>query len=241
MHQATGVEQVNTSAAIGIRTQDVLQLQSGLAKQLLGALLLQSGQTSQQGLGRCAGEQCAILTQQLRVILEVIEQRLEILHVEQQQALSVCHLEGGIQRGLLAIGQCQQVAQQQRPHFTERGAQGMPTLAGDVPQRDRVCLRMMIQPGHAGDALGHLALRITDGAQATQVPLHVGGKNRHASIAEQLGQMLQGHGLASPRGARNQSMAIGQAQCLGDGLSLRVSPENECISCRHLAFLLSKP
>src|SRR5690606_18278666 len=100
------------------------------------------------------------------------------------------------ERRLLAVGQLQQSAEQQRSHLAERGAQWMPALTMHVPQRHRVGLRLMIQPWHAGDTLGNLALRCTGGAQSGQITLDVSGEYRDAGIAETLHQTLQRNGLA---------------------------------------------
>jgi len=59
----------------------------------LGALLLQYCQTPQQRLAGAGGHQRRILAKQLRVITQVVEQCLEVLEVQQQQAFAVCHLE----------------------------------------------------------------------------------------------------------------------------------------------------
>ncbi|MNN74394.1 hypothetical protein D3C81_1905880 [compost metagenome] len=84
MHQATGIQQVNAPATVAVGLEDVLQLQRRFAEQRFGALLLQGRQPPQQGLGGGAGEQGAVLAQQLRVILEVVQQGLEVFQVEQQ-------------------------------------------------------------------------------------------------------------------------------------------------------------
>lgn len=64
------------------------------------------------------------------------------------------------------------------------------------------------------------------GAQATQVTLHIRGEHRDTRIAEQLGQVLQGDGLAGTGRPRHQTMAIGQAHGLRHGLAIRASPYN---------------
>ncbi|MNH22151.1 hypothetical protein D3C79_819940 [compost metagenome] len=160
------------------------------------------------------------------MILEVVEQRLEVLQVKQQQTFAIGHLEGGIERGLLAVGQLQQVAQQQRPHFAEGGAQRVAGFPGDIPQAHRVSLRCMPQPRHAGNALGHLALRRARRAQATQVAFDVGREHRHAGITEHFGKVLQGDGFASARGASYQPVAVGEAHGLMDRLAIKARPYN---------------
>ncbi|MNT48845.1 hypothetical protein D3C72_1856490 [compost metagenome] len=170
----------------------------------------------------------------MRVVLEVGKQRLEVLDIKQQQALAISHLEGGIQRRLLAVGQLQQVTQQQRPHFTQGGAQRMAGLPVNIPQVDRVCLRPMCKPRHAGDALGDFALRVTHRAQATQIAFDVGGKYGHSRITEGFGHVLQGHGLAGTRGTSHQAVTVGQAQGLSNRLSGQISAENELQRVRHV-------
>ncbi|MNE55050.1 hypothetical protein D3C80_1498690 [compost metagenome] len=83
MHQPAGVEQVDAPTAIRARPQQVFKLQCRLAKQRLGALLFQGRQPPQQGLGGGRGHQCTVFTQQLRVVLQVRQQRLEVLEVQQ--------------------------------------------------------------------------------------------------------------------------------------------------------------
>ncbi|MNQ78565.1 hypothetical protein D3C85_934800 [compost metagenome] len=234
--QAAGVEQVDAPAAVRRRLQQVLQLQRRFAEQRLRALLLEGGQLAQQGLGRLRREQRAVLAEHLGMRLQVVEQGLEVLEIEQQQAIAVGHLEGGVQRGLLAVGQLQQGAEQQRAHFAEGGAQRVAALSGHVPQGHRVGLRPVREPGHAGDALGDLALRLAGGAEAAQIALDVGGEHRHAGIAEQLGEALQGDGLAGAGGAGDQPVAVGQAQQVADGLPGRIGAEQQLTILRHLPF-----
>ena len=163
----------------------------------------------------------------------MVEQRLEVLEVQQQQAFAICHLECRVERRLLAVRQLQQAAEQQRAHFADSGAQGMTRLAMNVPQRDRIRFARVMKKGHAGDAFGHLALRVRRSAQATEVTLYIGGKYRHARITERLGQALQRDGLARAGGASNQPVAVGQAHGLGDGLVVGTGTNKELRGIRH--------
>ncbi|MNJ71728.1 hypothetical protein D3C77_683020 [compost metagenome] len=110
----------------------------------------------------------------------------------------------------------------------------MAGLAVDIPQTDRICLRPMLKPGHPGNALGHLALGIAHGAQATQVAFDIGSEYRDPGIAEGLGHVLQGHGLAGTGGAGDQAVAIGQAHGLGDRLAGKIRAEHELRRVRHV-------
>lgn len=199
-----------------------------------GALLLQRSEPAQQSLGGGRGHQRAVFAEQMRVVLQMRQQGLEVFEVQQQQAFAVGHLECCIQRCLLAVGQFQQVAQQQRPHFTEGGAQRVARQPGDIPQAHRVGLGRMPQPRHAGDAFSHLALWRTGSTQATEVAFDIGGEHRHPCVAEHLRQVLQGDGLASTGCASHQPVAVGQAHCLPDWLAIRARAYNDGRNFRHL-------
>ncbi len=84
MNQRAGIEQMDDTASVRRRLQDIFKLQCRLAEQGFRTLLLQRRQAPQQGLGRGCGEQRAVLAQHLWVSLEVGEQRLEVFQVEQQ-------------------------------------------------------------------------------------------------------------------------------------------------------------
>ena len=155
------------------------------------------------------------------------QQRLQVLQVEQQQTLAVRHLERGIEGGLLAVGQFQQGAEQQGAHLAQGGAQRVAAVALHIPQRKRIGPGLMAEPGHAGDALGDLALRLAGGAEAAQVALDVGGEHRHAGIAEGFGHTLQCDGLAGTGSACDQSVAIRQAHGLGDRLPREIGADNK--------------
>ncbi|MNC20628.1 hypothetical protein D3C75_685850 [compost metagenome] len=110
----------------------------------------------------------------------------------------------------------------------------MAGLPGNVPQAHRVSLGPVPQPGHAGDALGHLALRCTSSAQAAKVTFHIGGEHRNPRVTERFRQMLQGDGLASTRCTRYQAMAVGQPHGLPNRLAIRASAYNDGRNFRHL-------
>ncbi len=181
---------MDATATVAVRLQQVFQLQRRLAEQRLGALLLERRQAPLQGLRRGAGEQRTILAEHLGMVAQVPQQGLEILEIEQQQAFTIGHLERGVERRLLTVGQLQQVAQQQWPHLAEGGTQRMAAASLHVPQRHRISARLVPQPGHAGDAFSDLARRRTGGAQTAQVALDISGEHRDSRIAELLGQAL---------------------------------------------------
>lgn len=116
----------------------------------------------------------------------------------------------------------------------------MAGLPGDVPEAYRIGLGRVPQPGHAGDSLGHLALRRTGSTQPAQVAFDIGCEYGHPCVAERFCQVLQGHGLAGTRGARHQAMAVGQPHRLPDWLAIWASTHNYGRSFRHLCNPLLK-
>lgn len=109
-----------------------------------------------------------------------------------------------------------------------------------IPQGHRVGLWLVIQPGHAGNTLGDLALRRTGGAEATQVTFDIGREYRHTGIAESLDQTLQGHRFAGTGCARDQPVTVGQAQRLPHRLPITASTQYKLRNQRHLAILWVK-
>src|SRR3546814_12048709 len=91
-------------------------------------------------------------------------------------------LEGRVQRRLLAVGEFQQAAEQQRAHFTPGGAQRMTGFAMDIPQGHRISPRFVAKPGHAVDTPGDPALGIAGGSETAQVTPDICGEYRHAGI-----------------------------------------------------------
>jgi len=109
----------------------------------------------------------------------------------------------------------------------------MTGLPVDVPQRDRIRLGRVIQERHAGDALCDFALGVGGGTQATEVTFDIRGKYRDARITECFGQTLQRDRLACARGAGDQTVTVGQAHGLGNGLAVKTGTDKELRGVRH--------
>src|SRR5438552_4164853 len=103
----------------------------------------------------------------------------------------------------------------------------MTGLAVDIPQGHRISLRFVVEPRHPGNALGNLALRVAGRTEAAEIALDVSGKHRHASVAERLGQTLQGDGFTSTGSAGNQPVAVRQAHGLSNLLPREVGADYE--------------
>ena len=81
----------------------------------------------------------AVLARQLSGILGAGHQhRLQVVEVEQQQALVVGIAEGDVEHAFLRFVEPHQPRQQQRTHFGDRGADRVALLAVEVPEHRRV-------------------------------------------------------------------------------------------------------
>ena len=72
-----------------------------------------------------------------RVVADELQQRAQVLEVEQQQLVVVGDLERERQDAFLRLVQVEEPRQQQRTHVGDRRADRMALLAPDVPERDR--------------------------------------------------------------------------------------------------------
>ena len=66
-----------------------------------------------------------------------IQQRAQILHVDQRQAIVVGDAEGDVEHALLDVVEIEHPRQQQRAHFGDGGAHRMALLAEHVPEHGR--------------------------------------------------------------------------------------------------------
>jgi hypothetical protein len=164
--------------------------------------------------------------QSLGVISAIDEHLLQVLQVQQQQALIVGHPEGDVQYAFLRFVQAQQARQQQRPHFRNGGANRVPLLAEQIPEHYGVVgICQLTEPDIGGpfyQIFMRLVHRRSGHCHAGKIALHISHEHRNAGAAETLGHDLQCHGLAGPCGACDQAMPVGALQhhclrCLAAG------------------------
>ena len=73
----------------------------------------------------------------LVVLGDEVEQRAQILEVEQRQVAVVGDPEGDVEHAFLRVVELEQARQQQRPHLGDGGADRVALLAEQVPEHDR--------------------------------------------------------------------------------------------------------
>ncbi len=199
-----------------VALEQIVDLECGLTEELVRALALESEQLALDRADRRARD-VAIFGHQFAGVLGAGYQRLlQIIEIEQQQAVVVSIFEGDRQDAFLGVVEAEQSRQQQRPHFGNRRADRVPFFAVKIPEHRRI-----VAVGIVGDAqiLGALLDRVgvriviaAGHADARQIAFDVGEEHRDAVRAELFRDRLEGHGLARAGRPRDQPVAIGPRQ-----------------------------
>ena len=116
---------------------EVVELERRLAEEMVAAL---ASQLQQRALDRTDGllRDIAVFERQFVGPLPAMDQHgLQVVEVEKEQALLVGDVEGDGEDAFLDLVEVHQPAEQQRPHFADRGADRMALLAEQVPELDR--------------------------------------------------------------------------------------------------------
>ena len=210
-HQFIGGKHVDHAAPVAVLAQEVVDVERGLGKEFQRTLIFQHQQLPLDRADRCRRDIAVARLQVARIVADILQQRPQILEVEEQQPLLVGNAEGNVEDAFLHIVQLQQAGQQQRPHFRNGRAHGMALLAEQVPEDHRKFIGLI---GHAnvGGTLHEGRLAVADHGNAGQVALHVGRKDSDARVGKSLCQNLKSHRLAGARGACDKTVTIGQRQ-----------------------------
>ncbi|ENN86155.1 hypothetical protein RHSP_33286 [Rhizobium freirei PRF 81] len=211
-HQLVGCKHRNLPVAVIADPHDVGNLQSRLAEEVFGTLLLQD---KHRTLDRADGgfrDQAVFAGKLAGIVAHIVQQRLQILEVEQRQTVFVGDLEGDVEHAFLRLRGVHQPCQQQRPHLGDGGAHAMALFAVKIPEDDRKLIEFI---GRQADFLGALEQEILglalDG-DAGEIALDVGAEDRHASLGKSFRQHLQGHRLAGACGASDEAVAVAEFQ-----------------------------
>ena len=206
--QALAGEDVDVAAALGVGAHPVVDVERGLAEELVAALVLEG---EQRALDRAdaGGGDVAVLGGELgAVVADVLEHRAQILEVEQQQAVIVRHAEDDVQHAGLDLGQAEETAEQRRAHFGDRDAHGVSLLAEDVPEAGGIGLEGEVLDAEAADTLPEVLARVAGQTHAGQIALDVAEEDRNAHVGEGLGHHLHRDGLAGAGGAGDDAVTV---------------------------------
>ena len=211
-HQLVGGEHRDRAAAVIGGAHDVGNLQRRFAEEVFGTLLLEDQQFALDRADGGLGNEAELVGQRRGVLAHIVEQRLEILEIEQRQAALIGDLEGDVDDAFLRIRGVHQAREQQRAHLGHGGADAVALLAVEIPEDDGEFLEIVGRQADLVGALLEKVLRLAHGADARKVALHVGAEHRHAGIRKALGEDLQRHRLAGAGRAGHEAVAVAEFQ-----------------------------
>ena len=141
----------------------------------------------------------------------MLQQRPQILEIDEQKPRLVGDLEGDVEDPLLRLVELEKPRQQQRPHIADRRADRMALLAEEIPEGDRKIIRRVsyAQLSRAPDESG---LCFAGHADAGEVPFHIGRENSRSRARKPFRQQLQGDGLAGSGRARDETVPVAERQ-----------------------------
>ena len=210
VHQFVGRQDVDHAVAIAIGLHEVVDVEHGLAKEFVAALLLDLHQATLDG-PNAGGADIAVLGGEFfGVVAHILQHGPQVFQVEQQHAAVVGDFEHQVQHTFLGVVQIEHAPQEQRAHVADGGANRVALLAKHIPQgggagRKSGCVQTaLFQDG------GHFVAQLAGLAQARQVAFDVGHEHRHADAREALRHGLQGDGFARTGGTGDQAVAVGQ-------------------------------
>ncbi len=138
----------------------------------------------------------------------ILQHRLQVLQIEQQQSLVIGDLEDRRQHAGLGFVQVQQAAEEQGSHLRHRGSHRMSLLAEDIPESYRAAGKGEVGQFELFHPIGDLGVLDPRLADPGKIALDVGGEDRDADAAEGLGHHLQRDRLARAGRSGNQTVTI---------------------------------
>jgi hypothetical protein len=142
-HQPVGGEYADRPASVAGGAHQVRDLQRRFAEEVACALLFEDQQGALDRADGLARDIAVAHADLVGALGNVGQQRLQVLHVEQQKAFLVGDSEGDVHHALLRLGKVHEPGQKQRAHLRDRCADGMALLAEQVPENDRKLLEVV--------------------------------------------------------------------------------------------------
>ena len=119
---------------------------------------------------------------------------MQVFEIKERQTLFVGETKGDVENPLLGLGQVHQARQEKRPHLGHGGANRMPLIAEQIPERDWEIFICVIVKADLGRALckGFVQFEICASriGKAGQVALHIRQEHRHPGLGKPFGENL---------------------------------------------------
>ena len=208
VHQFVGSQDIHHTFAVSADLQEVHDVESRLAEELVSTLILECEEGTLDGSHACRRDVAVAFRQFACVVGNVGQHRTQVLEVEQEQTTFVSHFEENRHHASLHLVQLHESRHQVGPHVRDGGAHRVTLFTKDVVEANGSPVELRILDAELSTALlderGHRA-RLRD---AREVALHIGHEARHPSLAERLSQHLQCHSLTRTSSTGNQPMTV---------------------------------
>ena len=170
--------------------QKIIDVELRFAEKIRRALIFKDQQPALDRADRRGRHISIGLGHLRRRVAEMLQQRPEILEIDEQQALFVGELEGDVENAFLNIVEFEQARQEQRPHIRYSGADRMPRLPEEIPKRDRKIVRLIGDPDLLRP-LDKVRLRVSRHRDAGQIALDIGGEDGGSGARKPFRENLQ--------------------------------------------------
>ena len=158
-HQFSGAENVDEAAPVGRCTQKIIDIKFWFAEKSRRALVFKNQQPALNRADRRGRDVPIGFAHLRRAIPKMLQERLQILEVDEQQALFVGEFKSDVENTFLNVVEFEQAGQQQGPHIRNSRPDGMPQFSEEVPEGDRKIIRRIGDPDILR-ALNKVRLRI---------------------------------------------------------------------------------
>ena len=209
LEQLDAMENVDPAAPVIGGLHPVLHFKGRLPEEQVAALILQSDQAADDGAHRLRSDIPVFQAQLLGILGNEAQHGLQILQIQQQEAVFVGNAEGDVEDPCLGLVQAQDAGQEQRTHIADGGADRMAAFSVNIPEAGGIGLIFPALDGETGDALLHILRILAGGHHAAQIALDVREEHGHAHVGEALRHDLQSDGLAGAGSAGDEAVPIG--------------------------------
>ena len=207
--QALAVEDVDHALAHVLR-HPVVDVQSGFAEEYVAAGKLQSDDCALDRRKRRGAHLAVIRLEVAPVVLDIIDARLDVLRVDQEQIVVVGNLEDDVQKRALQVVQLQDAREEQRPDFRNGGAKRDAVLAENIPKRHGAALiaETGFREAEFRDTFLHVLTVCAGAEHSGDVALDVRHEHGNSHFAECLRHHFQRDGLAGAGGSGHESVTV---------------------------------
>ena len=213
-HQPVGGEDVDDPAALSSSLMKSSSASAGSPKKWSPPWAAQLEQRALDRADRLLRDIAIFERQRIGLLADMDQHRLQVVEVEQQQAVLVGDIEGDGEHAFLHLVEVHQPRQQQRPHFGDRGAHRVALLPEQVPELDRKASIGPVGQAELGGARREQLVRLGGRrspamARPARSPLTSATKVGTPAARQPLDDALKGDGLAGAGRAGDQPVAVG--------------------------------